>query len=84
MNKQLKTEIRQKMLEVKKKEIKKILKIKIEWRLLERIAEFYEFPVGVFLSNFDNFREFPKTRKESLQKKAEMFDKIKEIIEDDV
>ena len=84
MNKQLKKKIKQKMFEVKKKEIKKILKVKIEWRLLERIAEYYEFPTAVFLSDFDNFADLPTTRNKSLQKKVEKFNKIKEIVEDDV
>jgi hypothetical protein len=49
-------------------------------KLLERIAEYYEFPLAVF---FGNERCFPeKTRNEAWRKKAEKYDKIKDIVED--
>jgi len=57
-------------------------KVEIEWKLLERIAEFYEFPTAVFLGNLKIFPK-SKTRNESFRKKAQLYDKIKEIIEDE-
>ena len=60
---------------------KKKLKIEVEWKLLERIAEFYQFPTTVFLGNLKVFPK-RKTREDSFRKKAELFDKIKEGIED--
>lgn len=38
------------------------LKVELEWKFLERIAEFYNFPTVVFLSNLNNFKPLPKTR----------------------
>lgn len=60
----------------------KKLKVEIEWKLLERIAKYYEFPVAVFLGNMKAFPK-GKTRNEVLKKKAELYDKIKEIINND-
>ncbi len=60
---------------------KKKLKIEVEWALLERIAEYYEFPTTVFLANKIIFKE--KTRIKSLSRKAELLDKIKELIENE-
>ena len=59
----------------------KDLEVKIKWKLLERIAEYYEFPVAVFLHDIKNF---PKqaTRNGELKRKAELFDKIKELVEE--
>lgn len=59
----------------------KKLKIEIEWKLLERIAEYYEFPSAVFLGNVKVFPK-AKTRNESWRKKAELFDKIRELCEE--
>ena len=61
---------------------KKPLRVTIEWQLLERIAEFYEFPCAIFLGNMDCFKDLPKTREESLIKNSHKFDKIKEIVEE--
>lgn len=60
----------------------KILTIKIRYELLERIAEFYKFPTVVF---FSDLKHFPKgeTRNERWRKKAEKFDKIREIMEEE-
>ncbi|MEK6878544.1 MAG: hypothetical protein AABY22_03000 [Nanoarchaeota archaeon] len=57
-------------------------KVEIEWKLLERIAEYYKFPIAVFLGNLDVFKNSPKTRDEVLRKKVELFDKIKELIDE--
>lgn len=66
---------------IKKKE--KPLEVTLKWKLLERIAEYYEFPTAVFLSDINNFDSLPKTRNETFRQKAEKFDKIKDIFEDD-
>ena len=55
----------------------KNFKVEIDWKLLERIAEFYEFPVVVFLGNKKMFKS--KTRENYFRKKLE---KIKKIIDD--
>jgi len=57
----------------------KKLKVEIEWKLLERIAEFYEFPSAVFLGNMKIFPKC-KTRNKLFKKKAELYDKIKDLI----
>ena len=59
------------------------LKVEIEWKLLERIAEFYEFPSAVFLGNMKIFPKC-KTRRESFRKKAQLYDKIKEVIDNEI
>ena len=60
---------------------KKKLKVEIEWKLLERIAKFYQFPSVVFFGNKKVFKH--KTRNQVLRKKAELYDKIKSIIDSD-
>lgn len=60
----------------------KKLKVEIEWKLLERIAEYYKFPSAVFLGNLDVFKHAPKTRDKVFRKKVELFDKIKELTEE--
>ena len=60
------------------KKMKK-LKVEIEWKLLQRIAEYYQFPSAVFLGDKKMFRH--KTRNKALSKKAELYDKIKAIID---
>jgi len=57
------------------------LKVELEWSFLQRIAEYYEFPSAVFLGNKKVFRT--KTRSQALKKKAQLFDKIKELVEQD-
>ena len=55
--------------------------IKIDIKLLERIAEYYEFPMAVFFSNTKAFKG--KTRIESKLKKIKEFEKkLKELMED--
>ena len=54
--------------------------IKIEWELLERIADYYQFPVAIFLTDIKVFKN--KTRNEALQQKAELYDKIEAIIKE--
>jgi hypothetical protein len=62
-------------------EVEKKLIINIEWKLLERIAEFYGFPSAVFLMQK---KDFPKVKRdEILSRKAEALDKIKEIMEEE-
>jgi hypothetical protein len=56
----------------------KPLKVEIEWKHLQRIAEYYQFPSAVFLSDLKLFTH--KTRHESLKQKAELFDKIKDLV----
>ena len=60
----------------------KKLKVEIELKLLERIAEYYQFPSAVFLGNLDMLKKH-KTRDNVLKRKAELFDKIKAIIDGD-
>lgn len=60
----------------------KKLKVEIEWKYLERIAEFYKFPVAVFCGNLKIFKNSPRTRDERFTKRLEAYDKIKEIIEE--
>ena len=57
----------------------KKFKVEIEWELLDRIAEFYEFPKSVFFGNKKMFKH--KTKYKVLKKKAELFDKIKQLLE---
>ncbi len=57
----------------------KRLKVEIEWKLLERIAEYYQFPSAVFLGNKKMFRH--KTRNQAFKKKVELYDKIKAVID---
>lgn len=52
----------------------------VEIKLLERIAEYYEFPMAVFFTE-DAFKG--KTRNKVWQEKAEKYDKILEIIENE-
>jgi len=70
--------------EIVKKGIKRMaekgFKINVEWKLLERIAQFYKFPSAVFLGNMKMFKY--KTRNQALRRKAELYDKIKEIIDE--
>lgn len=62
--------------------IKKPLKIEIEWEYLQRIAEFYKFPSAVFLVDKKNFPKSKAiTRDKSLIKKADLYEKIKELVE---
>ncbi len=51
-------------------------KIEISLKKLKRIAEYYEFPLAVFF-----LEDLPEqTRDQEIRKKAEAFDKIKEIV----
>ena len=62
-----------------KKMLKKDIEVKIKLKLLERIAEYYEFPLAVFLLPDDKiFKE--KTRNLAWKKKADKYDRIIEII----
>ena len=60
----------------------KELIIEIEMKHLDRIANFYEFPVAVFFGNAKLFGT-KTTLRESLQKDHEMIEKIREIINDE-
>ena len=51
----------------------------ISFKKLDEIADYYEFPVAVFLTP-DGFLKKGETRNKKLLEKAEAFDKIKEII----
>ena len=57
------------------------LTVNISYEKLHDIAEYYEFPVAVFLTP-DNFFKKEETRRKNLLRKAEAFDKIKEIVEE--
>ena len=59
---------------------KKQLKVTIEWKLLERIAEYYGFPVTVFLHSLMNFPK-QKTRDAEIREKAEKYDRIKDVVD---
>ena len=61
---------------------KNSLRVEIEWKLLKRIAEFYEFPAAVFLGDIQIFPKC-KTRNESFRKKAQLYNKIKEVIKEE-
>ena len=52
-------------------------KIEISLKKLKRIAEYYGFPLAVFF-----LEDLPEqtTRDQEIRKKAEAFDKIKEIV----
>lgn len=63
-------------------EEKKPFKIEIEWKYLEKIAEFYEFPVAVFLGHEKIFPPSKLTRNQILFEKAEMFERIKDIMDE--
>ncbi len=54
--------------------------IELDTEYLERIAEYYEFPYLVFFGG-DKKIFTGKTRVETLSKKADLYDKIKEIVE---
>jgi len=58
-----------------------ILKIPIKKAML--IADYYEFPVAVFLTDYGRLKEMMKgkTRREKLFKYKEMIDRIREIVE---
>jgi hypothetical protein len=51
----------------------------ISVKLLERIADYYEFPLAVFFGNEKCFKT--RTRNELLIKKAQWFDEIWDITE---
>ena len=55
--------------------------VEIDLKQLERIAEYYEFPMAVFFSTKVVFKA--RTRREALFKKAEKLDKIKEILDEE-
>lgn len=60
---------------------KKDFKIEIKWSVLQRIAEYYQFPVAVFLGDGILQRMKEKTRQESLVKKARDFgNEIKDLV----
>lgn len=59
----------------------KQFKCEFDWNFLQRVADYYEFPVAVFFSPEKAFPE-KQTRIGNLGKKAECLDKIKEIIEE--
>ena len=60
------------------------VEVTIKWSLLERIAEYYEFPSAVFLlKDRSAFPENVRTRKENIMWKAERYDRIKEITEEE-
>ena len=46
----------------------KKIKVEVEWKLLQRIAEYYQFPSAVFLGSNDMFKHQPKTRNKALNK----------------
>ena len=56
---------------------KKDFNVKVKWKLLESIADFYQFPVAVFLG-----KTKPKGKRiDHLTAKADKFDRIREICE---
>jgi hypothetical protein len=57
--------------------------VKVKWKLLEKIAYFYQFPVLVFLGGTDNFPQSGETRETIVRKKAELLDKIHDLIIDE-
>jgi hypothetical protein len=52
--------------------MKKTKKVMIDLNLLERIAEYYEFPFAVFFSDIKSFKN--KTRTESKLKRIKDFE----------
>ena len=56
------------------------MEMKIDVKLLQQIAKYYEFPFAVF---FTQSKHFPKckTRRQALSRKAAAFDEVKEIVE---
>ncbi|MBM4137821.1 MAG: hypothetical protein FJ241_13490 [Nitrospira sp.] len=57
-------------------------KVSIEWRLLQRIAEYYQFPSAVFLMPFKNFPK-EKTREDGVLNNANEFrEKLNALFEE--
>ena len=62
---------------------KKDVKIEVKWSVLERIAQYYQFPVAVFLGDGILQRIKEKTRQEAFIKKAKEFEReVRELVED--
>ena len=61
--------------------MKKEETIEISIKKLEIIAKYYEFPMAAFFMNIKDLKKLKGTRNDSLFKKAEALDKIKEIVE---
>ena len=57
-------------------------KVSISLKHLNRISKYYEFPLAVFFSPSCVFPE-KKTRRDVLFEKARIFDKIKELIDEE-
>lgn len=55
-------------------------KVTLKFSFLQKIAEYYEFPTAVFLSDSD---DFPRgKRSDVLNKKVEILDKIKDLVDE--
>jgi len=55
-------------------------KVEIEIKKLQEVADYYEFPLAVFFTPLGSLKG--KNRHEEIFKRAEAFEKIKEIVEE--
>ena len=60
----------------------KTKKVELEFSFLQRIAEYYDFPVAIFFLQPKDFPTPKVTRDYRVMAKAKAFDQIKEITED--
>ena len=67
---------------MEKEQIKESLILKIDFEFLKNIAEYYEFPVAVFLAGKEVFPPKAKTRSDYYRKAALKYERIKDIIEE--
>ena len=57
-----------------------VKKLEVELKLLQSVASYYQFPMAVF---FMQPKDFPKgTRNAALSRKADAYDRIKDIVEE--
>lgn len=66
---------------MKKKENKKKIKLEIDLDRLEKIANYYGFPLAMFWAPKKIFKK-GKTREQVLLRISEAFDKIRDIVEE--
>jgi hypothetical protein len=62
--------------------IKEPVEITLKWEWLQRLAEYYEFPTAMFFGTIEMLKNKSKTRTEELERKANLYDEIKELIEE--
>lgn len=75
---------RKKKSEGEKENKKKPLKVELDFEFLKIIANYYDFPVAVFLAGKNAFSYKPKTRKDYYEKIAEKYERIKDIVGEEI